>query len=85
MTFRYDPDEVQTYINQHDHDPSLCMQKNSDSPFVGVPQCPIEGVQTPCVVSQGFEYAPITTALIPIDYQFTVFVSSDDPRVAAGN
>ncbi|HEV8461370.1 MAG TPA: hypothetical protein VGQ38_11740 [Gaiellaceae bacterium] len=86
ITMRYSASEVQAYINQHDHDPTLCMQKNSDSQFFTVPDCPFEGVaQTPCVVNQGFEYANTDVALIPVDYQFTVFVSSDDPRVAAGN
>jgi hypothetical protein len=86
ITMRYSATEVQAFIQANDHDPRLCMQKNSDSQFFAVPDCPFEGVaQTPCVVNQGFEYADTTTALIAVDYQFTVFVSSDDPAVAAGN
>jgi hypothetical protein len=85
ITFRYDPGEAQSYITAHDHDPIFCLDKGDSGGFQQIATCDSTDGQPPCIESQGFEYAPIETALIPIDYQVTVLVTPDDPRGAMGN
>jgi hypothetical protein len=81
LTFRYDAAEVQTYINVHDHNPRFCLDKGDG--FQLVPSCDSTDGQTPCVVSQNFEYADIEGAAL--DYAITVSVTASDPRGACGN
>jgi len=76
MTFRYDATEVSNYITAHDHNPSFCLDKGDG--FQLVDSCDSTDGETPCVVDQGFEEAPV-------DYQVTVSVTTSDPRGAMGN
>jgi hypothetical protein len=82
LTFRYSAAEVQAYISAHDHAPRFCLDKGNG--FQLVPSCDSTDGQTPCVVSQGFEFADVEGGG-PIDYAITVSVTASDPRGACGN